>query len=119
MSAISGILFGYDLGGSGGTFVMDSFRQWADWGPVPVKGTAESTTVADQQGIYLIHTNKNNIFIVLFCFVFILFYYLLFICSFFLVVADQQGTYLYIQIIIFIFLLFICSVFISRGRLTR
>lgn len=30
-AAISGLLFGYDVGGSGGTFVMESFRAYFGW----------------------------------------------------------------------------------------
>lgn len=33
-AAISGLLFGYDVGGSGGTFVMASFRQYFGWPPI-------------------------------------------------------------------------------------
>lgn len=32
-AAISGLLFGYDVGGSGGTFVMASFRSYFGWPP--------------------------------------------------------------------------------------
>jgi len=48
-SAISGLVFGFDIGGSGGTFVMDGFRKQFGW-PLNASGEADPPFVADQQG---------------------------------------------------------------------
>lgn len=60
VSAISGLVFGYDIGGSGGSFVMDPFRVHFGWPTVAeeqankLNPTAEMNArlerVADQQG---------------------------------------------------------------------
>ena len=49
VSAISGLVFGFDIGGSGGTFVMDGFREHFHW-PPHVEGGTDPTYVANQQG---------------------------------------------------------------------
>lgn len=46
VSAISGVLCGYDIGGSGGTYVMAGFRKHFGW---PIH-SPEPTWVAEQQG---------------------------------------------------------------------
>lgn len=37
VTAISGLLFGYDIGGSGGSFEMEGFRRFFNW-PIKDKG---------------------------------------------------------------------------------
>jgi len=49
VSAMSGLVFGYDIGGSGGTFVMEGFRNHFGWPPIE-PGQPELKWVADQQG---------------------------------------------------------------------
>jgi len=48
VAAMGGLLFGYDIGGSGGTFVMQGFRDTFGW-PDAVDGT-EAAWVDDQKG---------------------------------------------------------------------
>jgi len=50
VAAIGGLIFGYDIGGSGGTFTMDGFRDQMDWGPLPASGQSEKKSVSDAQG---------------------------------------------------------------------
>jgi len=48
VAALGGLLFGYDIGGSGGTFVMQGFREHFGWPwPIPVEDPAY---VLGQQG---------------------------------------------------------------------
>jgi hypothetical protein len=48
VAAMGGLLFGYDIGGSGGTFVMQGFREHFGWAwPIPKE---ESSAVLAQQG---------------------------------------------------------------------
>jgi len=48
-SAISGVLFGYDIGGSGGTYVMSGFREFFHW-PTDSTDPAVLKQIAEQQG---------------------------------------------------------------------
>eukprot|EP00873_Tetraselmis_striata_P017451 jgi/Tetstr1/437715/TSEL_026369.t1 len=42
VAALGGLLFGYDIGGSGGTFVMQGFREHFGWEwPIPAEESAE------------------------------------------------------------------------------
>ncbi|KAG5175422.1 general substrate transporter [Tribonema minus] len=50
VSAIGGLIFGYDIGGSGGTFTMKGFREQMDWPPVPTDGAEEPGFVTDEIG---------------------------------------------------------------------
>ena len=54
VSAMSGLLFGYDIGGSGGTYMMEGFREYFHWPPASADSTNTSPEllrkVADQEG---------------------------------------------------------------------
>lgn len=52
IAAIGGLCFGYDIGGSGGTFVMDYFREHLGWGSNEEKrqrGNSETALAKSQQ----------------------------------------------------------------------
>lgn len=50
VSSWGGLIFGYDIGGSGGTFTMVGFREQMGWPAKPPQGTSEPSWVTDQQG---------------------------------------------------------------------
>jgi len=49
VAAIGGLIFGYDIGGSGGTFTMKGFRNHLGW-PILGAGEADPSNIADIQG---------------------------------------------------------------------
>lgn len=50
VAALGGLVFGWDVGGSGGTFVMPAFREVMGWGPLPTSG-GEDPRVSYEQGL--------------------------------------------------------------------
>lgn len=51
VSSLGGLVFGWNIGGGGGTYVMPSFREEMGWPPVPAQGQGEQPWVSAQQGL--------------------------------------------------------------------